>query len=251
MMILSICHAEWKNATGISLRSFRCTKEEGWGTVCTMWGRHTSTQKGWEHQRFGFKLVSSVKHLFLNLKIAEYGKVRTRVITCPGVLGAVPVYAYFPSASSFSPRSVLICMLNYMVAHLDTVFEALPLTRIVTSDKLLYLFELHMPHLAHKIVVKIQWGCRWQSLSPVLAQKKDLNLKGFKFLSLLSLSLSIVAKIFFKQWWWTAKVWDSRGWEAVRFLHLLKEFAFLLPRVEGIINCLGFSGRLYSKCRSQ
>lgn len=98
-------------------------------------------------------------HKALILELEDYrecGKVRTRVITCPGVLGAVPVYAHFPSASSFSPRSVLICMLNYMVAHLDTVFEALPLTCIVTSDKLLYLFELHMPHLTHKIVVKIQ-----------------------------------------------------------------------------------------------
>lgn len=165
-----------ENATGIFLRSFRCTEEEGWGTVCIMWERCISTQKDWEHQRFGFKLVSPVKHLFLNLEdYRVYGKVRTRVITCPVVPGVVPVYTYYLSASSFSPRSVLICMLNYMVTHLDTVFQAPPLTCIVTLDKLLYLFELHMPHLTHKIVIKIQWATRWQTLSPVLAQKKRLE----------------------------------------------------------------------------
>ena len=31
---------------------------------------------------------------------------------------------------------------------------------------------------------------------------------------------------------------------------LLKEFVFLLPRIKGIINCLGFPSEGHSKCRS-
>lgn len=36
------------------------------------------------------------------------------------------------------------------------VFEALSLACIVTSDKLLYLSELQLPHLPHRVVVKIK-----------------------------------------------------------------------------------------------
>lgn len=138
------------------LRPFPCTEVEGWGTVCIMQARLTSTQKECEHQRFGCKIwsVPEVTYFWTWHITVVYRKVE------PGWLDhmswcawVVPVYSSFSGAVNSSPFYSWKCPDLYGKWHGHTLWHSVWGSAAflhVTSEKWTCLSELQLPHLPHR-----------------------------------------------------------------------------------------------------